>query len=100
VVQFCAYRLARGELVLDLQSDILSHLPTRIVAPLVPESPGSDPPIGALEPVLEVEGTRMALLTTEMMAVPARLISGPSVASLADEDYVIRRALDMVFSGF
>ena len=39
-MQFCAYRLRTGQLVLDMQSDVLSHLKTRLVAPLVPESAG------------------------------------------------------------
>lgn len=98
-MQFDVYRLADGALVLDLQSDIVARLPTRVVAPLVGPDP-SRPPVSHLEPVFEVEGERRALHIAEMAAIPARWVSGPPVASLADEDYAIRRALDMVFSGF
>lgn len=98
-MQFHAYRLPDGALVLDLQSDIVSHLPTRLVAPLIRERPDLQA-IKVLEPVLEVAGGRFALHAAEMAAIPARLVSGEPVASLVSEDYAIRRALDMLFSGF
>ena len=98
-MQFCAYRLRTGQLVLDMQSDVLSHLKTRLVAPLVTESAG-DKAMTILEPVLEMEGERRVLLTTEMVTVPASLIAGRPVARFTDADYAIRRALDMLFSGF
>jgi toxin CcdB len=98
-VQFCAYRLRRGHVVLDMQSDVLSHLTTRLVAPLVPEG-RHDIAMMVLEPVFELDGTRMILLVSEMVTVPARELTGPPVARFVDEDYVIRRALDMLFSGF
>ena len=98
-MQFCAYRLPRGALVLDMQSNVLSDLPARLVAPLEPERPGFRP-MKVLEPVLEVEGRRMVLRTLEMASVPAKLVSGQPVADLGGADYEIRRALDMAFSGF
>jgi toxin CcdB len=98
-VQFCAYRLRRGHVVLDMQSDVLSHLKTRLVAPLVPEG-RHDIAMMVLEPVFELDGTRMILLVSEMVTVPARELTGPPVARFVDEDCVIRRALDMLFSGF
>lgn len=85
--------------MIDMQSDVLSHLRTRLVAPLVPEG-GSEVAITVLEPVLELDGARMVLLATEMMTVPAKALKGPPIARFLDEDYAIRRALDMLFSGF
>lgn len=98
-MQFCAYRLRTGQLVLDMQSDVLSHLKTRLVAPLAPESAG-EKAMTILEPVLETEGARLVLLTTEMITIPASLIAEPPVAQFTDADDEIRRALDMLFSGF
>lgn len=98
MAQFRAYRLPDGGLVLDLQSDLLDT-PSRVAAPLVPEDSGP-PPLSRLEPVLEIEGRRFALHTGEMAAIPAALVSGLPAADLRAEDYAIRRALDMVFSGF
>ena len=42
----------------------------------------------------------MVLLVSEMVTVPAKELAGPPVARFVEEDYVIRRALDMLFSGF
>ena len=98
-MQFCAYRLRTGQLVLDMQSDVLSHLKTRLFAPLAPESAGAKA-MTILEPVLELEGERLVVLTTEMVTIPASLIAGPPVARFTESDRTIRRALDMLFSGF
>ena len=81
-MQFHAYRLARGGLVLDMQSGVLSHLPSRLVAPLLPEAAG-EKAVTVLEPVLDVAGTRMVLLVTEMVTIPAKLIPAPPVADPA-----------------
>jgi toxin CcdB len=97
-MQFHAYRLSDGRLILDLQSDVIAT-PTRVVAPLVSEHPDLKA-ISILEPILDIAGERMALHTGELAAVPAKLVSGPSVADLRSRDYEIRRALDMLFSGF
>jgi toxin CcdB len=85
--------------VLDMQSEVLSHLKTRLVAPLVPEG-GLDTALTVLEPVLELDGRRMILLVSEMVTVPAKELAGPPVAGFVEEGYAIRRALDMLFSGF
>jgi toxin CcdB len=97
-MQFHAYRLWDGRLILDLQSDVI-ETPTRVVAPLIPERPDLRA-ISVLEPILDIEGERMALHTGELAAVPTKLVAGPPVADLRDRDYEIRRALDMLFSGF
>jgi toxin CcdB len=98
-VQFHAYRMPDGPLVLDMQHDVLSHLPFRLIAPLYPELPGFQA-MKVLEPVLVVEGVRMVLRVVEMASVPSKLLGGPPVARLTDADYEIRKALDMLFSGF
>jgi hypothetical protein len=53
-----------------------------------------------LEPMLELDGRRIILLVSEMITVPAKELAGPPVARFVDEDHAIRRALDMLFSGF
>lgn len=98
MAQFHVYRIAGGRLLLDLQSDLLDT-PTRVVAPLIPLSQGPTP-ISRLEPILEIRDIAHVLHTGELAAVPAALLKGRSVADLTDPDYAIRRALDMVFSGF
>ncbi len=97
-MQFRVYRITGDRLVLDLQSGIPS-LPTRIVAPLVPESPVLKA-ISILEPVFELEGRRHVLHSGELAAVPASILNSAPVADLSAREYEIRRALDMLFSGF
>jgi len=53
-----------------------------------------------LEPVFEIAGQPLALHTAEMAAIPAGLVALKPVADLTGDDYILRRALDMVFSGF
>lgn len=98
LAQFHVYSLPDGGHVLDLQSDLL-QTPSRVAAPPVPEEGGTTP-LSRLEPILEIAGRRFALHVGELAAIPAALVSGPAVADLRAEDYAIRRALDMLFSGF
>ena len=98
MAQFDVYRLPGGPLVVDLQSDLI-ETGTRVVAPLLPEHADLRA-IGRLEPVFEIGGERVALHTGELAAVPAGLVKGPPLKSLLHEDDAIRRALDMLFSGF
>lgn len=98
MAQFHVYRLADDVLVLDLQSDLIDT-GSRIVAPLIADS-AELRAITRLEPVFEVEGSRLALHTAELAAIPARLVSREPVADLSSQDYAIRGALDMLFSGF
>ena len=58
------------------------------------------PPITRLEPVFELEGERLALHTAELAAVPAGMVSGTPAADLTLEHDRIRRALDLLFTGF
>jgi toxin CcdB len=98
MAQFQVYRIGTGRLVLDLQTDLVDT-GTRVVAPLLPLAT-SPKPLTILEPVFEIEGVAHVLHTAEMAAVPAGLLRGAPVADLTGRDYEIRRALDMVFSGF
>lgn len=97
-MQFHAYRLAGGALVLDLQSDLV-RTPARAVAPLEPAD-DAPRPLPQLEPVLDVLGRRHVLRTGRIAALPAKAVSGVAVADLRGEDYAIRKALDLLFSGF
>lgn len=98
MAQFHVYRLSDRQLVLDLQTDLIDT-GTRVVAPLF--AVGTGPArITRLEPVFTIGDTDYVLHTAEMAAVPSRLIKGDAIADLTAQDYDIRRALDMVFSGF
>lgn len=98
MAQFQVYRLPDGTRVLDLQSDLI-QTGARVVAPLIAESADLKS-ITRLEPIFEIEGEPLALHIGEMAAIPAHLLKGKPVADLSQEDYAIRGALSMLFSGF
>ncbi|MDP2785962.1 MAG: CcdB family protein [Sulfurimicrobium sp.] len=86
--------------LLDVQSDLLHGLDTRIVIPLRRRDrfPVSQIP-QRLTPVFEIEGVDCMLETPKLAAVPLRLLKQP-VKSLAVEQAAITGALDFLFQGF
>ena len=56
--------------LLDIQSDILSGLNTRVVVPLLPKS-SAPSPAQRLNPVFSIEGQALVMATQFMAAVPA-----------------------------
>ena len=98
MAQFHVYRIAPGRYVLDLQTDLIDT-GTRVVAPLIALAEGPRP-LPHLEPIIEVEGDAYALHTAEMAAIPASILGAEAILDLSDREYELRRALDMVFSGF
>ena len=91
---------ARDELpyVVVLQSDLLSALPTRLVAPLARSAvvPRDLPPRFA--PKFEIDGEPVVLKPHEVGAIDARALRDP-VASLRSEAHRLGDALDAVVSG-
>ncbi|MEQ1671601.1 MAG: CcdB family protein [Hyphomicrobium sp.] len=95
--QFDIVKLHGGQLGVLLQSDLLNERETRIVAPLISRKKVK------LTPVLHLEimiGRKPYLLATEKMAAIERSEVAAVIGSIADRDYEIRRALDIVFTGF
>ena len=84
--------------VLDVQSDLLDPLNTRVVVPLMPEVQAPRP-ARRLNPVFEIEGTPHVLVTQYLSAMPLSDLGKP-VGNLAEHAPVISNALDMVFHGF
>jgi toxin CcdB len=83
--------------VVDIQSDLLSDLPTRLVAPLV-RATAFGPPVGRLHPRFIVEDNPVIMLTTEIGALPPRALGG-AVASLDRHRHAIVGAIDMLITG-
>jgi toxin CcdB len=84
--------------VLDVQADLLSHLATRTVVPLLPED-AAPIPINDLKPVFDISGRRHVLVTQAIASIPCRELK-PAVASLAEHRDGITRALDILLVGF
>jgi toxin CcdB len=86
-----------GELVVDCQSDLLRHLPTRFVIPFF--ELGMDlEPSGRLNPVFEVAGRNMLLGTQYAVSIPMAELARAD-GSLEQHAYEITGALDMLIGG-
>jgi len=85
---------------LDIQSDLLQRLETRIVIPLRRRDRFAAVNLPAnLTPTFEVEGVECLLETPKLAAVPLRLLKTP-IVSLASGQFEITAALDFLFQGF
>jgi len=84
--------------VVDVQSELLADLPTRVVIPLAyPEA--IETPILRLNPKVGVGDTALVALTQDMASVSNRLLRNP-VANLSPQRAEILAALDFLFTGF
>jgi len=88
---------ARFPFLLDIQSDLLDSLATRVVVPLAGASDDTAP-ITQLMPVFEVQGQRVVMRTTEIAGVPCKAF-GAHVGSLAGRRHEVVAALDVLISG-
>lgn len=97
--RFTAFRNPEGTgCLLDVQADLLDHLNTRIVVPLLPLDV-APVPAKILNPMFEVQGERVSMATQYLAAVPAQLLKTP-VANLETRRDDIIAALDLLFQGF
>ena len=83
--------------VLDVQAELLAHLVTRVVVPLLPEDKASQP-ITELNPVFEIKGKRYVMVTQALSAIPAKELKR-AVASLDTHHDPITRALNLLLVG-
>lgn len=95
--RFDVYRGPQGEYWLDCQADLLSSLNTRLVAPMS-DDPDATFVDARLNPVFDVEGRRVIMQTHLAAAVPTRLLRD-HVVSLAEHDFQIIAAFDMLLTG-
>ena len=92
-------RASRATLVVDVQTDVLAHLGSRVVVPLTPLRLTEREVFRILKPQVEVAGEPYVFLPTDIATV---LVSelGDVVANIetASRD-AITRALDFLFQG-
>jgi toxin CcdB len=84
--------------LLDVQSDLLDGLDSRVVVPLRRLHPNVRRPERLL-PTIRILDEDFFLDTPKIAAVPARILKQP-VASLATEHERVTAALDFLFQGF
>ncbi len=96
MAQFDLYRLTGGQLVVDLQTDLIGIDASRIVAPL--RETGSYTAFPDLTPPVEFEGALWIVRVQELAAVPGVELR-ELVGTLADHRDVLKRALDILIDG-
>jgi toxin CcdB len=95
--QFDLYRMATGDYVIILQSDLLEGLNTRSVCLALPE-PVSVPAFAALSPLLSAGDLRLRI-APHILATLTLTELGTHVANLSHERDRIIRAFDMMLTG-
>lgn len=83
--------------LLEVQSDLLGILSTRVVAPLV-RATEMGKVAKTLNPQFEIEGISVVMSTPEIAGVPRRVL-GEKIASLQHRREEIIAALDLLFTG-
>jgi toxin CcdB len=83
--------------LLDCQADLLSHLNTRLVVPVLPADDAPRPARG-LNPMFDIND-RAHVMVTQFAAAVLVAELGARVMSLADRDVEIGNALDLLISG-
>lgn len=101
MAQFDVFKSPRGGLypfLLDVQADLLASLATRIVVPLVALKKYGKP-ITRLHPTAIIAGVEYVLKFHDLAAVPANVLVGRPVDSLAHRRVELIAALDFLFTG-
>ncbi|MFT5625011.1 MAG: toxin CcdB [Yoonia sp.] len=84
--------------LLEVQTDLLSDLNTRVVVPLLPGS-SSPKPAARLNPTFDIDGQPVVMFTQFLAAVPKGVLKSP-VGSLNKECDTVATAIDMLIQGF
>jgi toxin CcdB len=98
MAQFDVYQGKGKMLLVDCQSDLLDHLDTRFVVPLI-LSESTPPPMPRLTPIFEL-GRREYVMATQYAASYAKRELGRAMFNLDPERERILSAIDMLTSGF
>ncbi len=102
-MQYVVYRnkgnSAAYPYLLDVQSDIIGELHTRMVIPLYPLTKFTVDPVLRLTPVLNIEGEEYLIMTHEMASVRQSQL-GAEVADVRHHRQRVKDALDFLLDGF
>lgn len=85
--------------LVDVQSNLLSDLGTRVVIPCFRRKAPKLPTMQRLTPEIEIEGERYVLMTPQVAGIPAHLLGDPA-ADLGVHRAEILGALDLLLTGF
>ena len=102
--QFSLYRnrnpasRSRFPLLLDIQSDLLESLATRVVVPLTPAGSSRPRSMRTLTPILKFEGKHYLMLTPQLAGIPARELGAVAGDLVSDRDTIVA-AVDFLLAG-
>jgi toxin CcdB len=105
VAQFSVYRnknprtKATFPLLVDVQSDLLEPLDTRVVIPMTKAAALTRKPVSHLTPEVPFDGNRYVLMTPQLAGI-GRAELGPHAGTLAEERQIILAAIDFLLTGF
>lgn len=97
MARFDVFQTRQQTLVIDCQADLLAHLNTRFVVPLLPLEEFSVV-AARLNPVFEIGKDRWVMYTQFASAIPVSDL-GEWLVSLESQGYAIINALDMLLTG-
>jgi toxin CcdB len=83
---------------LDVQSDFLAQMETRVVVPLYLASRFASP-VRSLNPELKIGGKSVIMNTVEIGALPTAALRRP-IINVASEQFIIQDALDTLFAAY
>jgi toxin CcdB len=89
---------ARFPLLLDVQSDLLQPLNTRVVVPLSLLATAKTRAMGALTPKLPIAGKEYVMVTPQLAGISVREL-GAIVDTASSERTTIIGALDLLITG-
>jgi len=84
--------------IVDVQSDIISEIATRIVVPLGRKADFKNKEMKRLTPVITYEGKELLLLVPQIASLPAKVLGSP-IGSLGHLREDIVAALDFAITG-
>jgi len=86
--------------VLNIQTDLLRHLKTRVVIPLEPIDINQGPLISRLHPVIAIRGINYVLNTAELAAIDVAQLNGPIASLDTTHRQIIVEAVDFLVHGY
>lgn len=99
MARFDVYKNPEGDgCLLDIQTDLLRHLNTRVVVPLLPLSLAPKP-ARILNPSFAIAGETLVMTTQFMAAVPVGILQDQIASLQANRDEIVA-AVDFLMQGF
>lgn len=84
--------------LLDVQSDLLADIGTRVVVPLCPASAMKGKLVKTLMPVFQIDNKSYVMLTPQLAGIERKRI-GPEVVNFSGNRNQIIAALDLLLTG-